>query len=91
MLILHPVFPFEAAEEAALVAFVADAWAEGLRLDQHGIAVAIGKDLFDRETVSGAFAFEPQFLGNGSEGGKVSRFCRKALSFMKPTADPRVA
>ena len=41
-LAFRPVSPFQAAEEATLVALVADSRAEGFRLNQDGIAVAIG-------------------------------------------------
>src|ERR1017187_5852393 len=67
-----PLAVFQAAEEAALVALMADARTLRLHLDEHGIAVAIGGDLLDREAMAGAFALEPQFAaGAAPEGGKT--------------------
>ena len=67
-----PLAVFQAAEEAAFVAFVADAGAERFHLDEHGVAVAIGGDLLDDEAVAGAFALEPQLAaGAAPEGGEA--------------------
>ena len=56
-----PLAVLEAAEEAALVPFVADARAKRFDLDEDGVEVAIGGDFLDGEAVAGAFALSQSF------------------------------
>src|ERR1035438_10060096 len=82
-----PLAVFQAAEEAALVALMADARTLRLHLDEHGIAVAIGGDFLDHEAVAGAFALEPQLAaGAAPEGGKTG-FDGLAKGFLVHEAD----
>jgi hypothetical protein len=67
-----PLAIVEAAEEAALVTFVADPRSQRFHLHQHRIAIAIGRDLLHHQPVPGAFALEPQLAPRAAiEGGEA--------------------
>jgi len=63
---------FQGAEEAGLVAFVADAGAEGFDLDEDAVFVAVGLDGLDDEGVAGRFALFPELVAAAAvEGGEA--------------------
>src|SRR5579864_3136278 len=66
-LALYPLAVIETAKEAALIAFVAHAGTERFHLDQHGVAVAIGGNVFHHQAMSRGFAFEPQLVARSAE------------------------
>src|ERR1700722_9075303 len=67
-----PLAVFQAAEEAALVAFMADAGAERFDFDQDGVAVAIGGDFLHDEAMAGALAFQPELAARAAvESGET--------------------
>jgi len=50
-----------------------DAGSEGFRLDQEGIAIAIGCDGLEKKEVAGAFALGPKLLARAAEKRDVAR------------------
>ena len=60
------------AEEAAFIAFVADAGALGSHFDEDSVVIAVGGDFFDDKAVTGAFTFEPEPAARARpEGGEA--------------------
>src|SRR5205823_2115704 len=77
-----PFAVFQMAEEAALVPFVANAGTERLHLYEHGVAVAIGRDLFYDEAVARAFPLEPELLAGAAIKSRIAgldRFSERLL------------
>jgi len=70
----YPVSAIQPAKETALVAFVADSGAERFHSDQQRVAIAIGRDFFYNQSVTGSFAFEPQFIARSAKERDVARF-----------------
>src|SRR5690349_11754318 len=54
-----PLAVFEAPIKAALITLVANTGPQRLHLHQHGVAVAIGRDLLHHQAMAGTLAFEP--------------------------------
>ena len=82
-----PLAGFEPPEEAAFVAFVADAGAMRFHLDQHRVEVAIGGDLLDHQAMAGAFAFEPELLPGAAVEGSEARLDGQAEGLFVHVAD----
>src|ERR1700744_4139309 len=57
----------KAAEEAASVAFVADARADGIDSDEQGIGVAIDTDVANFEYMSAGLTFFPEAIARARE------------------------
>jgi hypothetical protein len=70
----YPVSAIQPAKETALVAFVADSRAERFHSDQQRVAIAIGRDFFYNQSMTGSFAFEPQFIARSAKERDVARF-----------------
>ena len=56
----------QAAEEAAAVAFVADAGADPVDADEQGIGVAVDADVADFQDVTAGFAFFPEAVAGAA-------------------------
>lgn len=62
------------AEEAALVAFVANAGAERFHLNEYGVLIAIGGYGLDHEAVARGLALQPELLTGAAVKGGEARF-----------------
>ena len=56
-------------------------------LEQDGVEVAVGGDLFDYEAVAGAFAFHPELLARAAKEGDEAGFYGLAEGLFVHVAD----
>src|SRR5271170_5128260 len=69
-----PLSVVEPPEEAAFIAFVADARAESFDFDEQRVAIAVGGNFLDHQTMAGGLSFHPQLVARAAEEGDETRF-----------------